>query len=107
MQYRVILTLNAKTHIISAVRWYQRSDPNVAYAFLAETGAMIGRIEQYPHSFQIFRGSIRRAVFRRFPYSIYFLLKTELAVVLAVLHHRQSDMLRPGVNNGGSEQRTE
>ena len=103
MKYRVILSPDAKTHVIAAVRWYQHSDPNVASRFLDETGAMIRRIKQFPRGFQIFRGSIRRAVFRRFPYSIYFLLKIELAVVLAVLHHRQSDILRLGGDNGMAE----
>lgn len=66
---------------------------------------MISRIKQYPRGFQIFSGSIRRAVFRKFPYSIYFLVMTELAVIFAVLHQRQSDIL--WTSNENSEQMIE
>jgi len=94
MKYRVILSPDAEAGIGSAVRWYQRTDPDVALRFLLETRATIKRIRQYPNSFPRISGVIRRAVLHRFPYSIFFALMKEFVIVMAIRHQRQSAILR-------------
>ena len=94
MKYRVILSPDARADISSAVRWYQQIDPDVAFRFLLKTEATIDRILRHPYSFQRLKGVIRRAVLHRFPYSIFFVLKNELVIVIAVRHQRQSSILR-------------
>ena len=100
MKYWIVLTSPAKADISSAVNWYQRRDPETASRFLSQTRTTISRIKKYPNSFPIFRGIIRRALVPRFPYSIYYSLRNDLVFVLAVLHHRQSDILRLVDDNG-------
>jgi hypothetical protein len=43
-------------------------------------------IRQFPHMFPAALGDIRRAVIRRFPYSIFYLPVTDAIVVLSVFH---------------------
>ena len=71
-----------------------------ASRFLSQILATISQIRKYPNRFAVFRGIVRRALVPRFPYSIYYFLSSELVLVLAVLHHRQSDILRLGGGNG-------
>ena len=106
MKYWIILTSPAKADINSAVNWYQLRDPETATRFLSQTRITISRIRKYPYRFSVFRGIVRRALVPRFPYSVYYSLRNELVFVLAVLHHRQSDILRLGDNNGMAERET-
>jgi plasmid stabilization system protein ParE len=103
MKYRIILSPDARADINSAVRWYQQIDPDVAFRFLLKTGATIDRIRRYPYSFQRVKGVFRRAVLHRFPYSIFFVLKNELAIIMAVRHQRQSGILQLPRQTGTAE----
>ena len=100
MKYYVVLTSPAMADIASAVDWYQRRDPKAASRFLSYTRTTIRRIRQNPNRFRIIKGAVRRALVPRFPYYIFFFLKTELVFILAVRHQRQSDILRLGGSNG-------
>jgi toxin ParE1/3/4 len=40
-------------------------------------------------------GDVRRALLRRFPYSVFFLVEDDLAIVLAVHHRRRDPASRP------------
>jgi plasmid stabilization system protein ParE len=99
MKYRVILSPDAEAGISSAFRWYQHANPDAAFRFLLKINATINRIRQYPNSFTLVSGVIRRAVLHRFPYSIYFGLMKEVAIVMAIRHQRQSAILRRSGDN--------
>src|ERR1044072_1655920 len=100
MKYWIVLTSPAHADISSAVDWYEQRAPETASRFLSQTRNTISRIRKYPNGFQLFRGVVRRPLIPGFPYSIYFFLKPELVFVIALLHHRQSIILRLGGSNG-------
>ena len=91
MKYRSVLSPGARADIRSAVRWYQRIDPNLAYRFAREAFATLRRIRKFPYQFPIIEGQTRRALLKRFPYSIFFILKKDGPFVIAVVHQRRSD----------------
>lgn len=90
MNRTVILSPDAKADFSSAILWYQRAGPNVAFRFIKETLGMLHRIGQYPYAYPIIKRKIRRAVLHDFPYSIYFTLKYEVVSVIAVVHQRRN-----------------
>ena len=98
MKYRIIFSPDAKADISSAVRWYERKDPSLAFRFLLEMRAIKRRITKYPYTFPIIKGVIRRALLKRFPYYIYFSLNYELVSVIAVVHQRRADLVTDGGN---------
>jgi toxin ParE1/3/4 len=100
MRYRSVLSPDAKADISSAVRWYQRTDPNQAFRFMLETRATRRRIEQFPYQFPIIKNPVRRALLKHFPYSMYFSLNNDHALVLAVVHQRRSDIIWMDRGNG-------
>ena len=100
MQHRVILSPGAKADFSSAVRWYLRIDPNVAFQFTQETLTTLHRIGRYPNSFPLKVGLFRRAILTHFPYSIYFSLKFQVVSVIAIVHQRRADILKIDGGNG-------
>ena len=100
MNYRVILSPDAKADISSAVRWYQRRDPKLAFSFMLEVLAIRRRISQYPYQFPLINGKVRRALLKGFPYSVYYSLDNRTISVIAVLHQRRANTLWLERGNG-------
>ena len=66
------------------------SGPGVGIEFASEPGSLLARIADTPKQFRKARGDVRRAVLRRFPYTIHFLLEPNRIVVLAVFHAKRN-----------------
>ncbi|WP_437989610.1 hypothetical protein [Sorangium sp. So ce145] len=72
-------------------QWYEDEEAGLGGQFVDELRHIVRRIRELPSQFpEIGRGT-RRALLKRFPYAIYFLLRGEAdqraALILAVLHH--------------------
>src|SRR5215218_363169 len=91
MNYRIVLSPDAKADVHSARQWYRRIDPNLAFQFSSEGRTAVDRIAQFPFQFPLVNGAVRRALLKRFPYAIYYHFDSDKASVIAVLHQRRSD----------------
>ena len=87
---RVIVRPTAESDIASAVDWYEEEEPGLGIRFADELRATFARIRAMPLQFPgVWRG-VRRALLRRFPYAIYFVMRSEReAVIIALMHQRQ------------------
>jgi toxin ParE1/3/4 len=92
MNHRVILSPDGKDDIRTAIRWYANIDPELAFRFEAEAETIVLRLAQDPYLFPISYKSIRKALLKRFPYTVYFTFNVGKISVLAVVHQRR---LRP------------
>lgn len=77
---------SADADIEAAFQWYQTEQPGLGMEFLNEVRAAYRRILYNPLNYQELRSGIRRALTKRFPYAIYFAIKEQTIVVVAVLH---------------------
>ena len=102
MKYRIVHSPDAQADISSAVWWYQQKDLNLAFRFTLEAVATLRRIAQYPYSYRLIKGTVRRADLKRFPYSIYYSLDIDRISVIAVIHQRRADSAWMGRGNGHS-----
>ena len=93
MRFDSILSPGAEADFDSASRWYQRIDPSLAFRFTLETFRTLRRIMMFPYQFPIIKSTTRRAILKRFPYSIFFILKKDGPFVIAVVHQRRSDTI--------------
>lgn len=85
----LILRKEAEEDIRTANAWYEHQREGLGRAFLLEIDRLLGSVEERPDAYvQCFK-SVRRALYMRFPYAIYFIRKNSDIVVLAVLHQRQ------------------
>ncbi len=83
----------ALAELQDAAAFYAASaDVELGLAFLAEFERGVGAIMINPKVGAIFRGTRRRYLLRRFPYSIIYQVSAEELRVIAVAHQRR----RPG-----------
>jgi plasmid stabilization system protein ParE len=80
----------AAADIDEAFLWYEDQHPGLGHEFLAAAQTVIDAIAKDPLRYPVIRRSTRRALLRRFPYSIYFRVYDETIVVVACMHGRRS-----------------
>ena len=89
MKPRLLLEPEARTDIADAFTWYEDQRTGLGSEFLAELARVLERIEEHPDAYAIVRGSTRRVLVRRFPYSVFYILDPDLVAVTAVMHGRR------------------
>ena len=78
----------AANELRAAMQWYERQRAGLGAEFAAEIEVVVETIGTTPKICQVIDPDrqIRRALTRRFPYAVYYLLEPTRVVVLAVLH---------------------
>ena len=90
MIYKYILSPFAELDLDSIQEWYALHDVALFQKFDKEFDACLKLIEANPFQFPVIHNYIRRALLKRFPYSIFFKVKDEKIFVLSVIHHRRN-----------------
>ena len=83
----------AERDISSSYSWYEEKRKGLGSHFILCIEESLARITRSPKQFPEVLKPIRRAFIKRFPYAIYFIEKESSIGVIAVLHHRQSQIL--------------
>ena len=85
--YPVIFTLRARAELIDAQDWYENEAPGLGLHFRGAIDAVIERMSANPRQFPVVYKSIRRALLRRFPYALMFVMEAvETLTVIACFH---------------------
>jgi toxin ParE1/3/4 len=84
--YRLIADPRADLDVEAAFEWYENEQPGVGFELLDELRAAYNSVANGPFKYQVLRSQIRRALLRRFPFAVYFVIDGHVIVVLAVLH---------------------
>jgi|LNFM01.1.fsa_nt_gb plasmid stabilization system protein ParE len=86
----VLVRPEAAGDITRAAVWYDEREANLGTAFVDEIHATLVRIEARPLGYPLTHGPLRRALTRRFPYAVFYVVDGADAItVIAVLHQRQ------------------
>ena len=83
---RVLFTAAARADFEDGLAWYEAHAPEVAPQFRQALRVAIARIGQNPRQFPLSPHDTRRALLRRFPYSLIFRETEEAIFVVAVFH---------------------
>lgn len=89
MSLRVVFRVAARHEVEEAVTWYEQQRPGLGEEFLREIDEAILRAAGHPDQYPLVYADVRRAVARRFPYSVFFRIRDKRLVVLAVFHGRR------------------
>jgi plasmid stabilization system protein ParE len=89
MSLRVVFRPAAKSEYEEAAAWYETQSPGLGEEFLREMDDVISSAAEFPARYPMVTGDVRRAVARRFPYSVFFRCRADTLVVLAVFHGRR------------------
>ena len=87
--YRLLIRPEAEFDLAAAYRWYDDKDAGLGEEFLRTVEASLRGIQKYPLTHQTIYKEIRRALTKRFPYGIFYLIDNDTVSVLGVLHARR------------------
>ena len=90
---RLIVRPEAEADIVEAALWYESRVPDLGIGLVHEVGVVVGRVVESPSVFALLRRrpEVRRALTRRFPYRVFFLVRHDAVVVFAVMHAARHD----------------
>jgi len=87
----VIFTLAARAELIDAQDWYENEAPGLGRLFRAAIDAVIERMRANPRQFPVVNKSIRRALLRRFPYALMFVIEADETLTVIACFHGSRD----------------
>ncbi len=89
MTLRIVYRKAAKAELDEAILYYERQRTGVGEELLSEIDQAVMRAAAHPEHFPVVFDNIRRALAKRFPYTVFFRVRGSALVVLAVLHGRR------------------
>lgn len=76
----------AEADIDEACAWYAERNSSLGDAFMQCLDEAFSQLRRNPHAWQVVYKDARRALVKKFPYSIIFRIRGERVMVLAVAH---------------------
>ena len=90
MKKPVIVRAEAEADLAEAYQWYEQQVPDLGGAFLLCVDAVIAAIERNPQLYPVvYKGIVRRALMRRFPYGMFFVEGEQGVSIIAVAHAKR------------------
>lgn len=89
--YPVIFTPPARTELIDAQDWYESEAAGLGRRFRAAVDAVIDRMSANPRQFPLIHKNVRRALLRRFPYALMFVLEADETLTIIGCFHGSRD----------------
>ena len=95
MTIPVVWTPRAERELAKAAAWYAKQRLVLGAAFLAEASIVVRRLGDGPKLYSVIHRQTRRALLRRFPYSLMYREHDGVVIVLTVVHdHRHPQRWR-------------
>lgn len=86
MSLELLIAAEARADLDDAVEWLRDQSPELPARFEAEVDRVFDLIIQNPDMFPIIHRPVRRALLRRFPYSVFFVPDELFVLITAVVH---------------------
>jgi plasmid stabilization system protein ParE len=90
MTYKIIVRPEAQREIQEAFDWYEERSEGLGAEFLRAADACLSGVQRNPAAYQMIHNEVHRALLRRFPYALFYLIREETIVVLACFHVKRS-----------------
>ena len=92
---KVFYTERGREDLNVAFSWYEQQRTGLGLAFLDCVEEVIETICSMPRLYPEYYKSFRRALVRRFPFSVFYTVEEEMIVVHAVFDNRQNPVNYP------------
>ena len=83
---RLIVRAEAETDLLQAYSWYEDQRPGLGRDFMEQVSRCQQAVEQRPMSFPLVDSMARRAMVRRFPYALFFVVDVGHISIVAAFH---------------------
>lgn len=90
MTPRFVLKRSASNDIADATAWYALRSTSLAAEFVRAVDVALAEVRRTPERFPRVSSNVRRALLRRFPYSVFFTSHDDTTTIIACLHHRRN-----------------
>jgi plasmid stabilization system protein ParE len=90
VSYTLIVRPEADADLELAQQWYEQQMAGLGGEFVNAVDAALVSISQNPLAYPVMRKVTRRALIKRFPYGVFFLVEQDSVVVLAFLHQARN-----------------
>ena len=80
----------AEQEFDDAIAWYNKETPGLGGEFAAEIRQLLVLIAEFPERYPRANPIARRAISTRFPYSIFYRVRIDRIIVVAVFHHSRN-----------------
>ena len=90
MTYKVIVRPEAEREIQEAFDWYEERSEGLGLELLRVADACLSIAQRNPEVYPIMHGEVRRALLRKFPYALFYLIREDTIVVIACFHVKRS-----------------
>ena len=84
--FTAIFTQAARAELIEAQDWYEAEAPGLGRRFREAIDTLAERMSTNPRQFPVVFKSVRRALLRRFPYALFFVIDEQTLFVIACFH---------------------
>ena len=93
MTHSVIIRAEAEEDLLEGALWYESLEGGLGKDFVSEVRAAITRTSENPLLYPSLRSNpdVRRILTRRFKYRIFYILRSDAIVIIAVLHAARHD----------------
>ena len=89
MTRRILFRPEAQAELIEAAEWYEVRGAGLGTEFLRALDATIANIARHPSANTVIFGEVRRALLRRFPYSVIYALPDDEILIVACIHGKR------------------
>lgn len=89
MSFRILLRPEAEAELHEAVDWYEARSAGLGSEFLRAVDAALAAIKRNPLAYPVVFGAARRALLRRFPYSVIYTVSGGDILIAACMHGRR------------------
>ncbi len=86
MSYEIIVRPEAAREVQEAFDWYEEKSEGLGLEFLRAADACLAGIKRNPLVAPVMHQETRRALLRKFPYALFYIVKEERIIVLACFH---------------------
>jgi len=89
MTYKVIVRKAAEADMRGAAQWYEHQNQGLGSEYFRAVESCIANISRHPQQYPIVYNNVRRSLLRRFPFGIFYLIKSRSVIIVACLHGRR------------------
>jgi plasmid stabilization system protein ParE len=90
MTYRLIIRPEAELDLEDAFLWYESQSNGLGSEFVRAIDTCISGIGRNPLTYKLIYQEARRALVRRFPYSLFYIVEEDTVFVIACFHSKRN-----------------
>jgi toxin ParE1/3/4 len=93
VSYSLLVRPEAQADLAETQKWYEERATGLGRQFVEAVDDTLVSITNNPQAYPAVRNVVRRALTKRFPYGVLFLVEEDTVVVLAILHQARDPEL--------------